>query len=118
MCQVSTRYRCTDDSEQAFYRTIGMAKDNLGTRWHNDADSLGTGGDPMGDKGNKYPSQLCATMGPEAFCANWRIQVIRVCDKDDVRDVEQEMKRALCTYHLDTGEEKGDYQLRFGLNGN
>lgn len=99
--------------ENAFYQYIGMAKNSLSERWQTYVDTYGTAGSTEED-GNKYLSALHSDMGGEQFCSNWRIQVIRNTDKDDVRAVESEMKKALCTYHPSTGPEKEGYQSRFG----
>ena len=52
------------------------------------------------------------------FEDNWRIKVLRVCDTDDVRTVEAEVKRSLCTYHLEARDTDEKYRSKLGLNGN
>jgi|TARA_Y100000031_G_C7937116_1_gene255345 hypothetical protein len=57
-------------------------------------------------------------MGPDEFIENWRIQVIRLADTDEVRAVEKEVKESLCTYHLEAEQTPERFRSLLGLNGN
>ena len=75
-----------DPSRRDFYRYVGMARRSLRDRWTTYAETGGTAGsEEAADDGNKYLSRLCGQMGSEKFTVNWRIQVIRLADTNEVR---------------------------------
>jgi len=95
-----------------------MARRSLRDRWRTYAETGGTAGGEERDDGNKYLAELSARMGSEKFSENWRMQVIRLADTDEVRAVEKEVKASLCTYHLDAALSPESFRSAFGLNGN
>ncbi len=107
-----------DPSRRDFYRYVGMARRSLRDRWTTYAETGGTAGAEEATDGNKYLSQLCDRMGSETFTRNWRIQVIRLADTDEVRAVEKEVKESLCTYHLEAEQAPERFRSSLGLNGN
>jgi hypothetical protein len=108
-----------DPSRRDFYRYVGMARRSLRDRWTTYAETGGTAGsEDVADAENKYLSLLCSQMGPEEFIKNWRIQVIRLADTDEVRAVEKEVKESLCTYHLEAEQTPERFRSLLGLNGN
>jgi len=107
-----------DPVREEFYRYVGMARRSLRDRWRTYAETGGTAGGEERDDGNKYLARLSARMGSEKFSKNWRIQVIRLADTDEVRAVEKEVKESLCTYHLDAELAPESFRSAFGLNGN
>lgn len=102
-----------EPAQQEFYRYVGKAE-RFHRRWGDYARSGGTGG--AGDEGNKFLRALRARMGA-AFEDRWSIQILRVCDTDEIHELEGEVKRSLCTYHLEVSGFEG-YKARLGLNGN
>ena len=107
-----------DPSRRDFYRYVGMARRSLRDRWTTYAETGGTAGAEEATDGNKYLARLCGRMGSEKFTRNWRIQVIRLADTDEVRAVEKEVKESLCTYHLEAEHAPERFRSSFGLNGN
>jgi hypothetical protein len=95
-----------------------MARRSLRDRWTTYAETGGTAGAEEATDENKYLSQLCDRMGSETFTRNWRIQVIRLADTDEVRAVEKEVKESLCTYHLEAEQAPERFRSSLGLNGN
>lgn len=108
-----------DPAEDAFRQYVGKAK-RFSRRWRDYVLSEGTGAtDGVLDDGNKHLVALRESMTPAVFLENWRIQVVRVCDTDEIDDLEREVKLSLCTYHPSVpGEDFRAYRSRFGLNGN
>ena len=103
-----------------FHRYVGKAT-SFKRRWKDYVDSGGTGGsDP--ENGNIHLVELrkrWEAEHPGRFEENWRIQIVRVCDTDEVADLEPEVKLALCTYHPSVpGEGVDGHRSAFGLNGN
>lgn len=103
-----------DQERQEYYRYVGSAR-SITSRWRTYAETRGCGG-PEED-GNVHLVALRQSMGDEVFLARWRIQVVRSCDTDEVKDVEAETKCSLCSYHLTYGGAEA-FRSSFGLNGN
>ena len=107
-----------EDNE--FFRYVGKAT-SFRRRWKDYADSGGTGGSSP-DNGNIHLvalRQRWEATHPGRFEENWRIQIVRVCDTDEVGEVESEVKLALCTYNSTVvGKGFDGHQSAFGLNGN
>jgi hypothetical protein len=108
-----------DPERSVFYRYVGKAKTFKG-RWRDYAISDGTGAGTASqdDTGNKYLTEL-RCKDERSFKENWRIQIVRVCDTDEIDDLEREVKESLCTYHPSVqGERFNGYRSALGLNGN
>lgn len=108
-----------DPRQQEFYRYVGKAQ-SFRRRWLDYAQSGGTGGGAEGaDDGNKYLRALQVRMGSAAFTEHWSVQILRVCDTDEINDMEAEVKRSLCSYHPELpGAGFNGFRAHFGLNGN
>jgi len=106
-----------DPDSGYFYRYIGKAL-SLRDRWETYAGTKGTAGEKDGNKHLRALYHRMERRSPGSFTDNWRIQVVRVADRDEVKDVEPEMKKAFCTYASGQAGTPEAYQSPLGLNGN